>query len=355
MSTTDPAAQFTSDLTALQSQVNSLESKARFADARSALETFETEVRGLPQRISLARTYGYVFEKGLEQQATDLGSRWSALRATAEQHIEQEATALQPDLRALELQMSQVNGWSSDVHTAQPMLARARNAANALDSKVDAVESTINVMYSSFKAEVQKLADHLSKVEWMQTQLAEASFQLLPSESALMAVAAVWCRQGKQSNDDPAGVLVLTDQRLLFEQKQEVATKKILFIATEKQKVQKLLVDAPVGRVESVKGTKQGLMGHEDHIDVAFGSGAPLHAAHFHINGQDCNLWQGLIGRARAGDFDAERTVMPDATQVERVKTAPTKCPNCGGAITQTVLRGMDSVTCGFCGTVIRL
>ena len=170
-----------------------------------------------------------------------------------------------------------------------------------------------------------------------------------------MAVPAVWCRQGKQAKDDPEGVLLLTDQRLLFEQKQEVVTKKVLFVATAKQKVQKLLVDTPIGKTDSVNGTKQGLMGHEDHIDVTFVSGAPLRSAHFHINGQDCNLWQGLIGRAKAGDFDRDRTVMPDAAQIERVKTAPTKCPNCGGAITETVLRGMDSITCGFCGTVIRL
>ena len=355
MSTNDPAAQLASDFGSLQSEVNSLESKARFADARSALESFENEVGGLPQRVALVRSHGYVFEKGLEQQAADFVGRWSALRATVEQHIDQEAAALQPDLRALEMQMSQVTGWSSDAGVAQSLLGQARNSANALDARISAVDSTLGGMYEAFKGEVQKLTEQLGKLEWMQTQLAEASFQLMPSEGALMAVPAVWCRQGKQANDDPQGALFLTDQRLLFEQKQEVATKKVLFIATEKQKVQKLLVDAPIGKSDSVKGTKQGLMGHEDHIDITFVSGTPLRTAHFHINGQDCNLWQGLIGRAKAGDFDSDRTVLPDAAQVERVKTAPTKCPNCGGAITETVLRGMDSITCGFCGTVIRL
>ena len=355
MSTNDPAAQLASDLGSLQSELNSLEGKARFAEARGALASFENDVSGLPERVALVRSHGYVFEKGLEQQAGDIVGRWSALRATVEQRIDQEAAALQPDLRALELQMTQLSGWSSDAGVAQPMLVQARSSASALDAKISAVDSTLEGMYGSFKGEVQKLTEQLGKIEWMQTQLAEASFQLKPSEGALMAVPAVWCRQGKQAKDDPEGVLLLTDQRLLFEQKQEVATKKVLFITTEKQKVQKLLVDAPIGKSESVKGTKQGLMGHEDHIDVTFASGAPLRTAHFHINGQDCNLWQGLIGRAKAGDFDADRTVLQDVAQVERVKTAPTKCLNCGGAITETVLRGMDSITCGFCGTLIRL
>jgi hypothetical protein len=355
MSTNDAAAQLASDLGLLQTEANSLESKARFADARSALESFENEVGGLPERVALVRSHGYVFETGLEQQAGDFVGRWGPLRATVEQHIDQETAALQPDLRALELQMSQLNGWSSDVGVAQSLLGQAQSSASGLDARISAVDSTLAGMYESFKGEVQKLTEQLGRVEWMQTQLAEASFQLMPSEGALMAVPAVWCRQGKQAKDDPEGVLLLTDQRLLFEQKQEVATKKMLFIATEKQKVQKLLVDAPIGKSDSVKGTKQGLMGHEDHVDITFVSGMPLRAAHFHLKGQDCNLWQGLIGRAKAGDFDHDRTVLPDAAQVERVKAAPTKCPSCGGAITETVLRGMDSIICGFCGTVIRL
>jgi len=40
---------------------------------------------------------------------------------------------------------------------------------------------------------------------------------------------------------------------------------------------------------------------------------------------------------------------------VAKVKEAPTKCPNCGGVIDQAVLRGMDSITCEYCGSVIRL
>jgi hypothetical protein len=44
-----------------------------------------------------------------------------------------------------------------------------------------------------------------------------------------------------------------------------------------------------------------------------------------------------------------------DQAAVEKVKTAPTQCPNCGGSITKPVLRGMDTITCEFCGNVIRL
>jgi hypothetical protein len=355
MSSDNSAAQLAGDIGSMQSEVNSLESKARLSDTRSALAEFETSVSGLPQRIVDMRSHGYVFEKDLEQRASDYAGQWATLRATIEQHVDQEAAALGPDLRALELQMTQLNTWSGDSGVAQPLLAQSKNAASALDERISGVDRTVSGMYDAFKGVIDKFSEHLSRIEWTLVQLAEASFRLMPAEGGVMAVPAVWCRQGKQAKDDPEGILFLTDQRVLFEQKQEIVTKKVLFVATQKQKVQKLLLDVPVGKADSAKGSKLGLMGHEDHIEINFGSGAPVRVAHFHINGQDCNEWQGLIGRAKGGDFDHDRPVAPDAAQVERVKSAPTKCPSCGGAISQTVVRGMDSLTCEFCGTVIRL
>ncbi len=170
-----------------------------------------------------------------------------------------------------------------------------------------------------------------------------------------MAVEAVWLKDGKEDKDDPKGVLYLTDQRLLFEQKQQVATKKILFITTESQKVQKLLAEVPTTLLETVNATKQGLFSHEDHIELTFASGAPIYRLHFHLDGQDCNRWQGLLGQAQAHAFDQDRAVALNPADVERVKAAPAQCPSCGGAIHQPVLRGMDSLRCEYCGFVIRL
>ncbi|MCL4562674.1 MAG: hypothetical protein M1281_18940, partial [Chloroflexi bacterium] len=142
---------------------------------------------------------------------------------------------------------------------------------------------------------------------------------------------------------------------ILFEQKQEVATKKVLFITTEKKKVQQLLMETPVALLQTVEATKQGLFGHEDHIELTFASGAPFYSAHFHLDGQDCNEWQALLGKAKAKDFDRDRAVAIAQDDIDKVKAAPGQCPACGGAITAPVLRGMDSLTCEFCGYVIRL
>jgi hypothetical protein len=188
----------------------------------------------------------------------------------------------------------------------------------------------------------------------MVTQLAEATFQLLPTECGIAAVKGVWCKTSKEQKGDPEGVLYLTDQRIIFEEKEEVVTKKVLFLATEKQKVQQLQIECPVSLVERVDLSKQGLLKNEDHIEMRFASGAPVEFAHFHI-WQDNTTWQQLINRSKTKDFDKDRVVAIDQSALDKVKAAPSQCPSCGGNINQVVLRGMDSLTCEYCGYVIRL
>ncbi len=185
----------------------------------------------------------------------------------------------------------------------------------------------------------------------MMTWLAEAKFKLLPTEGLYAAVEAKWDRDGK---DDPKGLLYLTDQRLLFEQKEDVATKKFLFIATEKEKVQQVLLDLPVAVVDEARASKKGLLGHEDHLDLALAAEAPVRAAHFHLDGQDSKLWEQLLARAKARDFDKERAVKVDQAVIAKAANAPTQCANCGAAFTKPILRGQTEITCEFCGTVAR-
>ncbi len=124
-------------------------------------------------------------------------------------------------------------------------MATLQSQVKVLEDKASAAERSISGMYDQVQNQLYKLSSRLDQIEFMLTNLAEASFQLLPTESGLAAVKAVWCISGKEQKDDPQGILFLTDQRILFEQKQEVATKKVLFIATEKQKVQALQWEVP--------------------------------------------------------------------------------------------------------------
>jgi predicted RNase H-like nuclease (RuvC/YqgF family) len=336
----------------LQSSVKEMQSSAQLTDIRDRVEDLGRSVSGLEGRIKDLREKGYAFEKDLENQALDFARDWARKAPALVAEIEREAGSLERSLRPLESRVAGLSGGGSPA-SLKPGVERLKAELETLEGRIEAVEENIRGAYDQFQSDVNQLGYHLGKLEWTLTELSEASFQLLAAESAIMAVKAVWAKEVKQTKQDPEGVLYLTDQRILFEQKEKVATKKVLFVATEKKLVQELLWEVPVVLVEEAKSRKEGFLNKDDYLELSFESRAPMDKAHLHIwqRGDD---WVALVNRARAGDFDQARAIPIDEEVLEKVKNAPTKCPSCGGAINQPILRGMESISCEYCGDVIR-
>jgi uncharacterized coiled-coil protein SlyX len=354
MATTDPVQQMQEEIQKLQSRIGDLQEHVRLTDTQSAVSDLNATVNGLIQFLDTLRTRGYVFGKDLENQAKTLVASWGTLYPNLQSQINTQSASLVNSLRPIEMQMPQLNAAAGNPAVARGLLGSMQSAVSMLEDKVTAAEKTIAGMYDQLGNQVSTFKSQLDDIEYMVTQLAEATFQLLPTEGGIAATKAVLCKTGKEQKDDPQGVLFLTDQRLLFEQKEEIVTKKVLFVATEKKKVQQLQLECSVSLVGTVDASKQGMLKNEDHIGMDFNSGAPVAMAHFHI-WQDGSAWQMLINRAKSKDFDKDRAVAVDQSAVDKVKAAPAQCPSCGGNLTKPVLRGQDSITCEYCGFVIRL
>jgi hypothetical protein len=355
MATKDPVEELKREIDSLQNSINSLQSKVRLSAARDSLEDLHSKVSGLPNRLQDLRTRGYPFEKALESKAEELGQRFATVRPSVLAQIDQQALSLERSIRPIEDDFRRLVGQASSPAIAKPLAMQIKSAVSSVEGKVSAVADTIRGMYDELENQLRDVENRVQKADWTLKQLAEATFRLLPTEAPIRAVRATWTKGEKADKEDPQGVLYLTDQRLLFEQKQEKATKKVLFITTQKEKVQNLLLETPVATVESAKASKRGMLSHEDHLDLAFSYEASVPTAHFHIDGQDSNEWQALVGRAKAREFDVDRVTPVDEVAAEKVRSAPTACPHCGGAITTQIVRGMDSIKCDYCGKLIRL
>ncbi len=354
MSNQSLAEQVKNDIQSLQSSLRDLQSSARMTDIRDSVEDLGTSVNGMDRRIKSLRERGYAFEKDLEGMAADFEEEWSGIAPNLEAQIEKEANRMERSLRPLETQVAQLAGESGSPAALRPRVSKLESQVESLEGRVEAAEQSIRGGYDQFSGEFQKVKYHLTKLEWMLTELSEASFELLATESGIMAVKAIWAKNVKQTKNDPEGVLYLTDQRILFEQKEKVATKKVLFVVTEKKLIQELLWEAPLALIKETKARKEGFLNKDDYIEVRFGSGAPFDVLHLHI-WQRGDEWKALLKRAKAKEFDGTRAIAIDKTAAKKVKDAPTKCSSCGGVINQVVLRGMESITCEFCGAVIRL
>jgi hypothetical protein len=312
-------------------------------------------VAKLNQRVADARTKGYVFEKDLETRAAGLQSQWTPLEPAIQTQINDQAMRLDMEVRSIQSLMMQLAARSTNPGQAAPYLSQAKSAIDTMKSKVNSAENTIRGMYDSFSNQLSEFSDHLQKIEQSLDWLAAASFQLRAIEGLVMAVEASWAADGKPDNNDPRGMLYLTDQRLIFEQNQEIATKKFLFITTESEKIQKELFEIPLELIDNVIPVKMGLFKNEDHLDMQIKSGGPFHTCHLHLFNQACEDWDRLITRVKEGDLDKNRVTPVSQEEMDKVKKAPTQCPACGGTIDQPVLRGQDTIKCGYCGFVIRL
>lgn len=343
-----------SHLQDLSSSMRDLQSSARLTDLRDRVEDLGGSISGLDRRILALRNKGYAFEKELEEKAVDFAKGWADIAPGIEREISREASSLARSLSPLESQLAELSGTGGAPVLLLPKAERLKAEVENLEGRIKAVEDNIRGAYDQFQSDVSKFEYHLGRLEWMITELSEASFQLLAAESGIMAVKAVWAREGKQTKQDPEGVLYLTDQRLIFEQKEKVATKKVLFVATEKELVQETLWEIPIVLVEEAKSSKEGFLNKDDYLELTLDSRAPMDKVYLHI-WQRGDEWVALVNRARAGDFDQARAIPIDEAVLERVKNAPTKCPSCGGAINQPILRGMDSLSCEYCGDAIRL
>ncbi|HZW05138.1 MAG TPA: hypothetical protein VFF68_14495, partial [Anaerolineaceae bacterium] len=301
------------------------------------------------------RAQGYAFEKNLEATGDDLTQRWRSIKLNTQNQTRLLANQLNAALPPVEAQLNRLVAASRNVSAARGLVGSVRSHIDQLESRVSAAENTIRGMYDAYDKELTVFTDHLKDLEFSFAQLAGSCLEVLPSECLVRAVKACWLVDGREDNGDPDGFLFLTDQRLIFEQNEEVATKKILFVTTERKKVQEVKFTVPVALVEEVTGVKQGLFKNEDHLKLTFAHGAPFAAAHLHLFDQDCSAWQGLVRQVKAGELDRNRAVAVDQEAVEMVRSAPTECPACGGKIDQVVLRGMTTLTCSYCGSVIRL
>ncbi len=350
MSAQEPADEFLRRVETVEDGFRRLQDDIALRWVNDEIGQMDTDLRELPTFIQQARTRGYVFKSYLERKTEVLVQQWAEVRPRVVAAADEQGRDLryQADLFPPRLLSLRYNRSEAD-------LAAAESDLRALESRVSATRSSIQGMYQTLQDNVRQTKAQVKEVTWVLDQVDGATFRLYPGECVVSAVKAQWMTSEKEG---PKGILYLTDERVLFEQEEEVATKKVLFIATEKQKVQKLEWEAPLGQIESVKASEKGGailgIGKKEILAFDFGSSVKVRSALVRLEA-DSDAWQALIGRVQSGDIASERTVPKDRAAVQAARAAPTQCKVCGATISQPIVRGMTEIKCEYCGNIIRL
>ncbi len=324
------------NIVALQNEVDELQDEMMLQDLREDLEQLENEVRGLERALAAVRARGYVIESHLEADVAVLVSQWERVKGNAQKTLEHQAQLLGERMQAIQEQLATLIGRSGTPANARPLYMELRSAIASAEAQSDAAADTVMLQYDEYADEVEALSAHLKWVDWMIEAIATASFKLLATESGVAAVEAAY--QGPNAEPEN-GVLFLTDQRLLWE---------------DRVGGYQLKVESPVRSIDDLQ------VAHDEedgagNLLFKFGADAPLRSAAFDLAEPVAEAWLHMVGRARSGDYARDRAVEIDPTELERVRNAPTQCSNCGAAFTAPILRGQEEVTCQYCGVSTRL
>ena len=110
----NPVEELASEISSVQSSINSLQEGVRLTRVRSDVESIENSANSLPQRIADLRARGYAFDKGLEGRVEDIKNRWNLQRMTVMGEITRQAANLDIDMRGIESMMAQATARAQD-------------------------------------------------------------------------------------------------------------------------------------------------------------------------------------------------------------------------------------------------
>lgn len=332
----------------LGQRLSDLRSKAMLSDLRSSLGSLDSTLTGMPALLEEVRRGGYAYKAYLEKKVQVLREQWAGLRTRIDTEAAQQGRLLVQQAESLQQRLS---AMGSNLNAL--LLDSLERDAGALESKVQDVVRTLQGTFDALQSNVRQTHAQIEALRTVLQRVSGALFRLRPGENIVDVVGAQYLTGEKEG---PKGFLFLTDQRLVFEQNEKVATKKFLFITTESELVRKKLFEAPVGGVQRAEPSERGaLMFKKELLELDF-TQADISKALLRLDA-DSEAWAALIRRVSSGEIAGERVGAEAVPQSVQVSTAqvPSNCPTCGAGLTAEIVRGMTSITCEYCGTVIRL
>ncbi len=344
------------EIASLFEKIGQLQEAAVLPDVTGDLDEINALVGTLPYDLQVVRQRGFVHEAQLDEQISSLAGRWDLVHERVSDALYKQQGELVEACNRLLDTVDRLYEPTATQATVDGCWAEVRS----LQSRIQSAHDGLTNMYDDFGDELERIESQIDRIQWMLDQVEAAKFRLYQGEAPVVVSSARWIQDGDDVG--PSGLLYLTDQRILFEQKEEIATKKVLFVKLDKETVHELLFEAPVSAIEAIKTGEERTgflaLGKVEVLELVFDHTAELSGAVLHLQKDDAQEWESLVGRVKSGQIDRARTegASAEAVSLDQARTElPTNCPNCSAPLDQTVVRGMTSVSCQYCGTAIQI
>jgi len=337
----------------LEEKANKLTGEILFADELTAVSRRHGRLEELEGALAKLRQRAWMWGADLEETLAGL----SGAGATCLNDARTETQAVADRLR---------RRIDETVRTARHLAGDANllddeHRIDSLERQVDGLEEAVGearqrlgAITKAFTEPFDRLDRRLRTAAKTLDRFDDRSFDLLPEESPRAAFEATWkeCPDGEEKE----GLLLLTDHRLRFEQREEVVTKrKLLIFAAEKELVKKCWIDEPVGHLEGSEDRTKGLV-FKDQLVILTWSGDSQWSPRttFELGEGTAADVDELIEALLSGDIESDRRVEDDTPAAPAALEWPEECEDCGARLEPPV-KGQTRISCRYCGRTFQV
>lgn len=280
----------------LKSRLEDLQESFDPDDMRRRLERTAKTAQELPERLATLRERGYPFSPELDTQATTLNATWGAVRKKVAGAIDEEHNGLTgarsmpgPLLTQAERLVENEAMFDKLADQVEAALDRLETANNEASKRIDAIANEI-------EDQINDLSSQLRAIEKVMDYAEDITFKLADGERVYMAAEAELIVTGK-GGQDPDGVVFLTNQRVVFEQREKTGKRMGMFGGKMEQEVE---WETPLSAVSVVNTENKGVFKGRDMLHITHdGANATLE-----LKGRaDNNQWAEAIQKMIDGEI----------------------------------------------------
>ena len=332
----------------VERKLGALSGQLMFGNEIGRLAGRQGRLAELAASLDRVRTRGHRYSNELEPQLA--AARAAAPQALADARAESEAAAhrlrSRVDEAAREARaLAREAVLSAHVHRVESL----EREAEALEKATREAEQRIAALAKPFTDPFDGVERRLTELHRVLDAFDQRSFNMVPEESPVAAVPVTWL--DPPDGEKMEGLLLLSDHRLRFEQREERVTKrKLLIFAAEKEKIQKCWIDEPIGHLKGSRDEAKGFLVKDQLLTLEWASPAraPRSTA-FELESGRAKDLDALVESVLSGDLASQRWSGATAQVEEARLEFPSRCDNCGAVLDPSV-KGQTVLRCGYCG-----
>lgn len=280
---------FFADVEGTRSLAHTLEAGVRFQTQLNAFKRLEKNLLMLPTRLEAISEQKMLIEQSLQDEIRQQIEQLEEISATTNERIQAYQMDLEPRVQALWQQIEhndELIGQDGYEPHAQAIRVMTEEGER-LKAEMEEAEQQVLDCFNQLANNTRRFVQELNAIERTSQALKDASFTLNGSERLVHATESTYHISRKEH---AKGILLLTTNCLVFEQREEVVKSRFLLFS-QKEYVQKVRFTEALNHITQVSAKRQK---NREMLHLALGSKAQVREALFELD-HDVQKLVGLL------------------------------------------------------------